>query len=419
MRRNLRYAATTALAVVAFATATAPPAAADWPTGRTERVTLTSTGAQAAKGSLGGSMSADGRYVTLVSHSADLVPGDTNGITDVFVRDRQTGTVERLNLTPSGGQSKTPAYDPEISPDGRYVAFKSAAADLVAGDTNGKDDFFIRDRQTRTTRKITGTVPDFSLFSVSFSPDSRYAGYAAGGIHLYDLQSGTLTRVGPWRDDVYGVTLGTGARHIAFESHRTDIVADDTNGTGNDVFVHDRQTGTTEIVSRGNDGRQASGATDTAISADGRYVYFSSGTQGLVPGDTDTFSDVFVRDRQAQTTTRVSVASDGRSGQPPAEIWVPGSRFPVISPDGRYAVFSSTMKGLDPLDTGAEFDAFVHDLQTGTTHLVSRADGTGTAHKGDAVDVSADGRTVSFTSYATDLVPGDTNAETDVFVRVR
>lgn len=419
-RRGTVVAVLTALTVLATAVAaTSPAVAADPAAYRTERVSLTSGGAQTEKGARGGSLSADGRFVALVSESADLVPGDTNGVVDIFVRDRQTGGVERINLTPTAAQSNTAAYDPVISPDGRYVAFKSAAADLVAGDTNGKDDFFVRDRRTGTTRKITGVVPDFTLFEVVFSPDSRYAGYAAGALHLFDLQSGTLTKVGPWQDEVYGISVAAGGRYLTFESHRGDIVAGDTNAT-NDVFVHDRQSGTTEIAALASDGTRITGPSQSgAISADGRYVYFSTGSANVVPGDADSSSDVFVRDRLEKTTVRVSVTSGGSSGTVPSGLMSAGSRSPVITPDGRYCVFTSNMRDLDPLDTGKEFDAFVHDLVTGTTELVSRADGSGTAHGGDAVGVTADGWTVSFTSYVPDLVPGDTNVGTDVFLRVR
>src|SRR5438094_1790918 len=175
--------------------------------------------------------------------------------------------------------------------------------------------------------------------------------------------------------------------------------------------------GTTERVSvdsAGNAANASSGA--PAISADGRFVAFLSDATYLVPGDTNGEPDVFVHDRQTGTTERVSVASDGTEGNPPAGA---GNGKPAISAAGRFVAFDSSASNLVPGDTNRQ-DVFVHDRLTGTTELVSM-DSVGIQGNGWSYSpaISADGRFVAFDSSASNLVPGDTDRAGDVFVRDR
>jgi Tol biopolymer transport system component len=207
--------------------------------------------------------------------------------------------------------------------------------------------------------------------------------------------------------------ISADGRFVAFESLASNLVPRDTNGT-RDVFVHDRQTATTERVSVGGNNRQANGFSNpNSISGDGRFVVFSSFASNLVQGDTNQQLDVFVRDRQARTTQRVSVSSSGAEGDG-------ASSRADISADGRFVVFESTATNLVPSDTNGQRDVFVRDLQAGTTQRVSvsssSAEGDGGSpsngirggiHFGPAIN--GDGRFVVFDSQATNLVPGDTN----------
>jgi len=172
--------------------------------------------------------------------------------------------------------------------------------------------------------------------------------------------------------------------------------------------------GTTERVSVDNAGNQGNAASSgDGISGDGRFVVFTSSATNLVPGDTNSVADVFVRDRQTGTTERVSVDSAGNQGNA-------GSSGVGISGDGRFVVFTSSATNLVPGDTNSVADVFVRDRQTGTTEResVDSAGNQGNAaSSGDGI--SADGSFVVFTSSATNLVPGDTNSVADVFVRVR
>ncbi|HEX5504820.1 MAG TPA: HYR domain-containing protein, partial [Thermomicrobiales bacterium] len=215
---------------------------------------------------------------------------------------------------------------------------------------------------------------------------------------------------------VFTLALSTDGRFVAFVSDATNLVPNDTNGRG-DVFVRDRQAGATERVSVDSDGVQANGASDihsVALSADGRYVAFLSAATNLVPGDTNSTTDVFVRDRQFGTTERVSVAGGG------AQANNGSTDTPALSADGRYVAFASAATNLVPgVDTICE-DVFVHDRQTGATERVSVASDGGQAN-GCSRDptLSADGRSVAFRSFASNLVPDDTNGTWDVFVHDR
>ncbi|MGH3656122.1 MAG: hypothetical protein ACRDUA_05640, partial [Micromonosporaceae bacterium] len=243
-------------------------------------------------------------------------------------------------------------------------------------------------------------------------------------VFVRDRRTGVTTRVSVASDGSQAndtslkPAVSAGGRYVAFVSLADNLVTGDTNGWW-DVFVHDRRAGATTRVSVASDGSQAKGdlSTAPALSADGRYVAFVSWEDNLVTGDTNGWGDVFVHDRRTGATTRVSVASDGSqanaaSGSPPGL---------AISGDGRYVAFGSNADDLVPGDTNGTDDVFVHDRQTGATTRVSVAsDGSqtnGGASGGPAI--SAGGRYIAFTSSADNLVPGDTNGTYDVFVRDR
>jgi Tol biopolymer transport system component len=204
-------------------------------------------------------------------------------------------------------------------------------------------------------------------------------------------------------------------RFVAFQSSATNLVSGDTNNF-DDIFVHDRQTGATTRVSVDSSGTEGNGGSGApSISADGRYVAFYSDASNLVSGDTNDCGDTFVHDRQAGTTTRVSVDSNGvEQNAPPSDDYGVVS----ISGDGRFVAFYSDATNLVSGDTNNESDIFVHDLQTGQTTRASLASDGAQANGGSSYPtLSTDGRTIAFQSYATNLVAGDTNGQGDVFVR--
>ncbi|MCH8815340.1 MAG: thrombospondin type 3 repeat-containing protein [Chloroflexi bacterium] len=386
-------------------------------------------------GAIDSAISDDGRYVAFASTSSALVPGDTNGLADVFVRDRLTGETTRVSVDSLGNEGDWNSSRPEISGDGRYVAFRSGASNLVANDTNGIDDVFVHDRQTGSTTRISVSSAgaeangDSDLFSIN--GDGRYVAFqsfattlldgettAGGDIFVHDLQTSQTTRVSV---DSLGTasngqsgrpSISDDGRYVAFDSKATNLVAGDTNAR-DDVFVHDRQTGLTTRVSVSSTGVEADDSANfAAISGDGRYVAFDSKATTLVAGDTGfPIYDVFVHDLQTGATVRASVDNLGDLGNN-------DSRHASINSDGRLVAFDSYASDLVPGDTNGRTDVFVRDLELGLTFRASvSTQGTEVNHTSEDPALSADGKFVAFESYADGLVADDTNGVVDVFVR--
>jgi uncharacterized repeat protein (TIGR01451 family) len=325
-----------------------------------------------------GDMTPDGRFVVFGSAASNLVAGDTNGVGDVFVRDRRSGVTERVSVGPKGVQGNGDSNflgistAPAISDDGRYVAFKSDASNLVKGDRNGLTDVFVRDRAAGITERISG---DGGGDNPGISPDGNFVAFETGGFD------------GDFAQDIY---------------------------------LRDRATGTIERISVSHDGGEVFGPSEDPVVANGPVVAFASDAQNLVPDDGQRNIDVFVRDLSgpSPTTERVSVSSDE---QPAGESDT--SRNPAITPDGRFVAFQSDARNFTAVpQTGLFLDVFVRDRQAGTTVLAS-PDGAGGEASGQSEDpeIGADGRFVAFASFASDLIAGTTDADgelvRDAFVR--
>lgn len=347
--------------------------------GTTERVSVSSNGEQGnADVDYYLSISADGRYVAFPSLASNLVEGDTNGHVDVFVKDRVTGATELISVASSGANANNSSTFPRISADGRYVAFISSASNLVPVDTNGCPDVFVRDRTTGVTECVSvsssGTLSNNTSETPSISADGRY---------------------------------------VVFASRGSNLISGDTNGA-QDIFLRDRVTGTTERISISSNGAQVNGDSfKPFISTDGRYVAFDSIAMNLVTGDTNWWSDVFVRDRVTGLTERISISSSGVQGN--GDSWGPS-----ITTDGRYVAFDCYAKNLVPGDTNKSIDVLVRDRVTGITERIS-ASSSGTQANRDSHDscISPDGRYVAFCSSATNLISGDTNGWGDIFIKDR
>jgi Tol biopolymer transport system component len=401
--------------------------------GDTVRVSVSSAGAEGSSFSDTPSISADGRYVAFRSIAENLVAGDTNGAFDVFVHDRQTGVTERVSVSSGGVEGNRDSDLPSISADGRHVAFRSSASNLVAGDTNGTADVFVYDRQSGTTERVSvgsaGAQGNDASWNPSISADGHYVAFwsfasnlVAGDtngsedVFVHDRQSGATERVSVGSGGTQGngrsnyPSISADGRYVAFSSEASNLVSGDTNGS-HDVFVHDRQSGATARVSVSSGGVEGNRWSQVpSISADGRYVAFLSFASSLVPGDTNGREDVFVHDRQTGVTERVSVSSGGVQGN-----WDSG--VGSISADGRYVAFRSFAENLVAGDTNGTYDVFVHDRQSGATDRVSVSSGGVQGNdRSEESSISADGRFVAFSSFASNLVAGDTNLLSDVFV---
>jgi hypothetical protein len=411
----------------------------------TERVSVSSAGVEGNFQSLTtarNSVSADGRFVVFWSSGTSLVEDDTNQAPDVFVRDRLNGTTVRANVTSTGEQTTaTPLYpvNPAISGNGRFVAFWSDAANLVPDDTNDAVDLFVHDLQTGRNERFfaaddPSSNPGYSASTIVLSNDGRFVAYCfepgdptdrnfSYDTFVIDRLTGTTDRVttsipelgsDDGNSDSCPSSISGDGRFVLLSSESADLVAGDTNGT-TDAFVYDREFGSISRVSFNSNGEELNGESyGGSISADGRYVAFSSSASNAVPADTNGVSDIFVRDRVTGQTERVSLDSFGAQANDESMAF----SVPSMSSDGRFVTFSSAASNLVAGDSCC-WDVFVRDRQTGTTQRVSVASGGGQADGSSlAPELTADGNAVVFYSDATDLVPGDTNGFTDVFVTV-
>lgn len=500
-RRSRRAACLIAAPTLALLVGQAQGAGYQRP-GEVERISMAFDGSQAQDpvdtaiglSSWESAISADGRYVAFSSTAVNLVVGDANQASDIFVRDRITNKTEIVSVASDGTKAAgacangaTGSTGPSISANGRFVSFSSCAANLVPGDLNLARDGFVHDRLTHRTEMVTvssagkqGTLPllpSHDSFASSISPDGRFvaiSSYASDLIpddtnglsdaFLFDRVTRKIQRVsvssteeqttstGPLAGHSHAASVSSDGKFVLFNSHASNLVPGDTNAAI-DGFVRDIAKGTTERVTVRTGGGQThvnggAGATASggrAISADGRFVMFSSWASNLVPNDTNGAGltskfDIFVRDRKTGRTERVSVGSDGHEAN---DSTSPGS----ISLDGRYVAMASSANNLVEGDTGinggnsvtvgaqpGDEDVFLYDRRFGTMEMLSRAP-NGDEAKGhckipndalapDASEsfggaVSTGGAYVSFQSCATNLVPGDTNKTRDQFVRHR
>lgn len=403
--------------------------------GTTQRVSVTSAELEATGGdSTDAAVSDDGRFVAFASDATDLVAGDTNGHTDIFVRDRADGTTERVSVNSAeeqalDGDSERPA----ISGDGRYVVFRSGATNLRAGDDVIARELYIRDRSAGTTEVVSFSDDEQDVGSGDYpdiSADGRYVVFESNSvsfpnptelgrldIFLRDRTAGTTELVnisdseeqasngGSWYP-----TISDDGNLVAFASSANNLSPDDAQIHSN-IFLRNRSAGTTTLVDVNSAEEQAdyqTGGTGPVISANGLFVAFISGATNLVPNDPDRY-DVFVRDLAAGTTEMASVGSDEAAANS-------NSVTPAISASGRFVAWDSYASNLDPTDTYYSSDIFVRDRLQGTTERVSVTADAGPGDNSFNPSISADGGVVAYESEATDLVSDDTNGNFDAFV---
>src|SRR5688572_27134601 len=262
----------------------------------------------------------------------------------------------RVSVRSNGDEGDLGSHDPSTSANGRFVAFESDATDLVGNDDNEVEDVFLYDRETKKTKRV----------SVRSNGDEG------------DLGS-------------YDPSISSNGKFIAFESDATNLVGADDDATS-DIFVHNRKTKKTTLVSVRYNGSQGDGdSSSTSLSKDGRFVAFSSEAPDLVANDGNTQADIFVHDRTTKKTTRVSVRSNGDEAE---ERY---SREPSISASGRFVAFASRATNLVAADDNESEDVFVHDRTTNKTTRVSvRSNGAEGDQESTVPSISASGRFVAF-----------------------
>ncbi|MFI0849696.1 RHS repeat-associated core domain-containing protein, partial [Mesorhizobium sp. IMUNJ 23232] len=337
------------------------------------------------------SVDESGRWVAYESPDSAITTDDTNGKNDIFLYQTAdivlpAGSIQRI-LTPTGEQGNGDSFNPVLSGDGWWVSFTTLASNFAADDTNGASDVFLTGFD-RLTQRISVSTAGLGGDAASYLSSVSYD-----------------------------------ASQVAFVSEATNLVAGDTNGFA-DIFLRDINLATTELISKGAGSAKANGdSTMPAISASGNLVAFVSSASNLVAGDTNGERDIFVRDRVAESTTLVTKGLGG--SQANGDSWAP-----AITPDGRYIAYFSYASNLVAGDANGKADVFITDRVTGVTERVSvglsnveaNGDSGGKPVTGPfpgnawGVDVSSDGRYVSFISEASNLVAGDANGKADVFL---
>ena len=419
-----------------------------------ERVSVDSSGFQSnlnSKNSSSVSVSGDGRYVVFHSEYA-FVPEDTNGVADVYLRDRLNSTTHLVsyNFSNNAAGSPFPSINGVISANGRYVAFQSQAEDIVAGISNpsGFTHIYVRDLQTNTSELVdmnsanSGPSNQFSL-NPSISANGRIIGFQslsddliAGNIDVnndddiyirdLDTQANALVSINRFNtaasSGIEGEISGDG-RFITFSSSASDLAVGDANGVI-DIYLRDLLNNSTEIISRNqfNTGSGNSASQESSISFDGRYVVFQSQATNLVssgPNGGGGNTNIFVRDRNTNSNFLVDIDYTNTSSGNNV------SQNPSISADGRFVAFQSLATNLVNFlvqDTNQASDIFIRDLQLNTTKMITTFLGpppffSRMYGNDSSIDpsISADGGRVVFSSLATNLIDGDTNNVVDVY----
>lgn len=325
--------------------------------GSTTLVSQSTGGSTGDSGSTNPEASSDGRYVVFQSDAENLVAGDTNGVTDIFLRDTVTGETRRVNVSSAGAEADLASSSPTISADGAWIAYSSVATTLVASDSNVTFDVFLYDVENEVTTRIVapgGTQLNGASVLPSISQDGRY---------------------------------------VAFQSDATNAVAGDSNSQP-DIFRYDRTTGDIIRVNVDSSGTQANAtSSEPSISGDGNRVAFLSFATNLIASDTNARTDVFLRDVTAGTTVRVSESSSGTQANDT-------SYSPSISQDGAYVAFASTANNLVGFDNNNARDIFRYRVSTAATAMVSfETNGSLRSRTSFAPAISADGRLVVYTSF--------------------
>lgn len=337
-----------------------------------ERVSLSSNGIQADSSSFHPDLSADGRFVAFDSDADNLVDV-TAGFRNIFVHDRDTGKTKLVSMSSTGEKANNFSLFPSISANGRFIAFQSRADNLVLGDTNRSDDIFVHDIITGVTESFTADInigPSVFSSKPSISDDGRF---------------------------------------VAFVSLSNQYVDNDTGGIS-DVFVYDRENNNFERASVTNESKQADDYSGSpSISTDGRFVSFTSQALNLVSQVPKAARSIYVRDIKLSTTKIVSVSSSGESANGVSEE-------SVISSNGRFVAFVSNASNLADNDTNGVDDVFLHDLVTGETVLVSQNENGDIGNKvSNQPSISANSRYLVFRSNANNLIQGDNNFKADIF----
>lgn len=357
---------------------------------QTTRINVNAGGEFANNTSFLPSISGDGSLILFSSLASNLIPGDGNPNYDIFGFHRESGSLELISVGPNGESADGASWTPSSSQNGRYVVFESGASNLVPSDTNSEFDIFVRDLTTGLTSRVSvgtnGEQANRSCYEASISANGRYVVFASAATTLVSGTTIPKERI-YWRDCEAGVTnlvaagyrasvSGDGA-YVAFSSFES-LVPEDSNSS-TDIFVKNMFTGEIVRVSVRSNGQQANGFSSMpSISSDGRFVTFQSDASNLVDNDTNNARDIFSHDLFTGRTRQISVSSDGTPGNLYSEI----SRTPV-SANGRYVAFTSESTNLVSNDTNNSRDVFLRDQGECFAFLLADSNCDGTISNAD------------------------------------
>ncbi len=375
------------------------------PPGSVRLLSTRADGRPAARASTGPRLSDDGRWV-VVSSKAALVRRDHNGFADVYLVDQRTGRRSLVSRTPSGGPGNGNSVNPDISGDGRYVTFTSIATDIVPGARRGG--VYRYDRHTGETVLVAAEADQSSV-----SDDGRYVAFDRPGdggvVHLADTWTGSTVLVshdaadaGQSVGESWQPRISADGRFVAFYSYDDAIVGREDDNTVRDAFLWERSSNTSTLVSRARSGGSGNSSSDSPdVSADGRYVAFTSSATDLVAGVDPSHGHVYVRDMVAGSTEIVDVDEQGR---PATDDDFTASFLPAISSDGDSVAFLSTADDLVASAAVTTVDCYVRHRSRQVTELASHdPHGQGADAPSSVAAISDDGDRVGFVTDATDL----------------
>ncbi len=401
------------------------------------RASVSSSGIEANGDSKQSVVSGNGRYIAFTSNATNLVDNDTNGVSDIFLRDRIKGITRRISVASDGTQANQNSFNPSISADGRFITFISDADNLVSGDNNKLADVFLYDTTNDIVKQISPpreALPPFtptptsspvvsSALSASISPNGRYIAFS-----LLNFSSAKTAIVEYNRDDIYvydydtgitkNITSATpgGKHNNFFIANDGTVVYDKRQSINYSVsrpsasFIYNPQTQTTTLIA-GLPQQLFQGLNTevNSITSDGKFAVVNSELNNLVREDTNNAADIFVYDIANKTFRLASTNSNSKQGNS-------SSFLGAISGNGRFLAFSSTASNLVSNDTNGVEDIFVKNLTTGRTERVSsNIFGKQSNGRSFAVSVSDDGHVVTYSSDAKNLIRNDTNNKTDIF----
>ncbi len=392
--------------------------------------------------SLAGRVSSNGQYVVFQSDASDLLAGDTNGVSDIFVRDLQAGATLLVSVAADGSWANGASSEAVMTPDGRWVAFVSAASNLVSGDTNRAPDLFVRDLVSGTTKRVSlrSAGTNVVVTTPVITPDGRYVAFVStatnmvpgipavtnGEIYLGDLVLNQLT----WASTNAAATvsnilslnnapsshpaLSDDGRYVAFKTGWTDGNTPTFSSAASAVivFVYDAVAGTNTILSTNGYAPWANSddVYGPEMTSDGRFVAFLQREPVLL---TTNYSSIRLWDRQTGTNVLVSANIDGLL---PTNST---SHTPAVSQDGRYVTFLSSATNLTGIPTATNvLHIYRRDLQTGTTVLMDvTTNGTPSTDQTGAIpSLSADGQYAVYAADDGGLVGSDNNNASDIFL---